>query len=209
MGPTVSSWRSALALALPLDQRQEATGLVAEELELARASGLARRQGIALRAAGMLDPDKAGINQLRESVSLLEASEERLEHARSCVELGAALRRGHRRAEAREQLTTGIGLASRCGAPRLAARAQDELRAAGGRARRPASTGLDALTASELRVALLAADSRTNSEIAQEPYVSLKTVETHLSHVYAKLGLAGQGSRNRLIEALANGSRGP
>jgi DNA-binding CsgD family transcriptional regulator len=121
------------------------------------------------------------------------------------VELGAALRRRNRRAEARDQLTVGIELARRCGADRLAIRARDELRAAGGRPRRQATTGRDALTASELRVALLAADSRTNPEIAQELYVSLKTVETHLSHAYAKLGLAGQGSRGRLAEALADG----
>ena len=209
IGPTVSSWRSALALALAPEQRDEAAMLVAEELKLARATGLARPQGIALRAAGMLDSHEAGIDQLRESVSLLEASEDRLEHARSCVELGAALRRRHRRAEARQQLAKGIAFARRCGAQRLAARAGDELRAAGGRVRRPASTGVDALTASELRVARLAAGGRTSPEIAQELYVSLKTVETHLSHVYAKLGLAGQGSRSRLTEALATGSLGP
>jgi DNA-binding NarL/FixJ family response regulator len=121
------------------------------------------------------------------------------------VELGAALRRRNRRAEARQELTAGIELARRCGADRLATRARDELRAAGGRPRRHATTGLDALTASELRVALLAAGGRTNPGIAQELYVSLKTVETHLSHAYAKLGLAGQGSRGRLAEALADG----
>ena len=70
-----------------------------------------------------------------------------------------------------------------------------------GRARGP-GVQLDALTASERRIALLAAERHTNSEIAQELYVSLKTVETHLLHVYAKLGLAGQGSRGRLAEAL-------
>jgi DNA-binding CsgD family transcriptional regulator len=205
IGPTLSSWRSALALALPPEQRGEAAELVAEELDLARASGLPRPQGIALRAAGILDPDESGIERLRESASVLEGSEARLEHARSRVELGAALRRRNRRAEARDQLTVGIELARRCGADRLAIRARDELRAAGGRPRRQATTGRDALTASELRVALLAADSRTNPEIAQELYVSLKTVETHLSHAYAKLGLAGQGSRGRLAEALADG----
>jgi ATP/maltotriose-dependent transcriptional regulator MalT len=207
LGPTVSTWRSALALALPPEEHGEAAELIAEELVLARASGLARPQGIALRAAGILDAHDAGIDQLRESITLLEASEDRLEHARSRVELGAALRRRHLRAEARDQLATGVRLARRCGAQRLAARAGDELRAAGGRVRRPTSTGRDALTASELRVALLAAEDRTNSEIAQQLYVSLKTIETHLSHVYGKLGLAGRGSRGRLAEALARESR--
>ena len=65
-----------------------------------------------------------------------------------------------------------------------------------------ARSGREALTASELRVARLAADGATNAEIAQELYVSTKTIETHLSHVYAKLGLAGQGSRGRLVDEL-------
>jgi DNA-binding CsgD family transcriptional regulator len=96
-----------------------------------------------------------------------------------------------------------MDLARRCGAERLVDRAIEELHAAGGRPRRVASTGVASLTASELRVARLAADGHSNPEIAQELYVSLKTVETHLSHVYAKLGLAGQGSRRALAGELS------
>ena len=66
-------------------------------------------------------------------------------------------------------------------------------------------SGLEALTASELRIARLAAAGRTNPEIAQELWLSVKTVETHLSHAYGKLDLAGQGARTRLTETL-NGS---
>jgi DNA-binding CsgD family transcriptional regulator len=49
-----------------------------------------------------------------------------------------------------------------------------------------------ALTPSELRVARLAADGRTNREIARGLYVTPKTVETHLAHAYAKLGITGR-----------------
>ncbi|MCW2993845.1 MAG: transcriptional regulator, LuxR family, partial [Conexibacter sp.] len=94
-------------------------------------------------------------------------------------------------------------LGYQCGADHLVEHARDELRAAGGRPRRIARTGTDALTASELRVARLAVSGRTNVEIAQELYVSVKTIETHLSHAYAKLGLSGQGARVRLTAALA------
>ena len=200
--PALTTWRSALALALPTDEREEAMSLAAEELEQARASGMVRPQGIALRAAGMLEGGERGVELLRESVSLLEGSEARLEHARSLVELGAALRRRQRRADAREQLEAGMELARCCGAERLADRAQEELRAAGGRPRGLARSGPEALTASEARVVRLAAEGVSNSEIAQELFVSLKTVETHLSHAYRKLGLSGQGSRERLAEAL-------
>ena len=93
-------------------------------------------------------------------------------------------------------------LAHRCGAVRLAGRADEELRAAGARPRRIARTGVDALTASESACARLVAGGRSNAQIAQELFVSLKTVETHLTHVYAKLGLTGPGARRQLASAL-------
>jgi DNA-binding CsgD family transcriptional regulator len=201
-GPTASVWRSVLALALPADDREEALGLAREEVALAKATGLARPYGVALRAAGVLEGGPAGIDLLRESVSVLEQTEARLELARSVVDLGAALRRSHRKAEAREHLGRGTELALRCGAERLVERAQDELRAAGARRRRRDISGAASLTASEQRVAHLAAAGASNAEIAQDLYVTLKTVETHLSHVYMKLGLSGQGARSRLAQAL-------
>jgi DNA-binding NarL/FixJ family response regulator len=201
-GPAISTWRSALALALPAGAREEAMALAGEELSLAQATGLPRPQGIALRALGLLDGSVEGIERLRESVALLEASPARLEEARSLVAFGSALRRANRRTQARHPLMAGLELAYACGATRLYERAQQELLAAGGRRRRNSISDRDSLTSSELRVAKLAAGGAANAEIAQTLYVSLKTVETHLSRVYAKLGLAGSGSRARLVTAL-------
>jgi DNA-binding NarL/FixJ family response regulator len=135
-------------------------------------------------------------------VALLEGTPFRLDHARSLVELGSTLRRANQRSDARVPLVAGLRLAYQCGAQRLTQRAQRELQAAGGRRPRLSTTGRDALTASELRVVELAASGATNTEIAQELYVSLKTVETHLSRSYLKLGLAGSGSRARLVRVL-------
>jgi DNA-binding CsgD family transcriptional regulator len=59
--------------------------------------------------------------------------------------------------------------------------------------------GRDALTASELRVAKLAAEGATNREIAQALFVTLRTVETHLTHAYRKLDI---GSRAQITDAL-------
>jgi DNA-binding CsgD family transcriptional regulator len=201
-GPAFSTWRSSLALALPAADRVEALALAEEELELARSTGLTRPVGIALRTLGILSDPPAGIELLQQSVDILEGSPARLDHARSLVELGSALRRANRRVDARSLLVRGLELAHACGAHRLTQRARQELHAAGGRRSRIATSGRESLTASELRVVRLAAAGATNTQIAQELYVSLKTVETHLSHAYVKLGLAGLGSRGRLAHVL-------
>jgi DNA-binding CsgD family transcriptional regulator len=75
----------------------------------------------------------------------------------------------------------------------VARRAREELVAAGGRPRRSRIGGVEALTASELRVARRAAGGRTNREIAQELFVTVKVVEKHLANAYRKLGIQGRG----------------
>ena len=155
-----------------------------------------------MRAAGLVAGGERGLDYLRQSVTTLDGTAARLEHARAYVDYGAALRRAGQRSQAREPLATGLELAHHCGADRLAGRALEEIRAAGARPRRIARTGVDALTASELRTARLVAQDQSNTEVAQALFVSLKTVETHLSHAYAKLGLAGPGARRQLATAL-------
>jgi DNA-binding NarL/FixJ family response regulator len=81
----------------------------------------------------------------------------------------------------------------------LAERAYEELRAAGVRPRTVLRTGFDSLTPSEMRVAQLAASGKTNREIAQELYVTPKTVEFHLGQTYRKLDIS---SRKKLAAAL-------
>jgi DNA-binding CsgD family transcriptional regulator len=197
-GPLHDAWRSALALALPAQDADEAIELVDTELAQADRTGLARLRGAALRAKGLLAGGEDGIELLRESVDLLVSSPARYEHALSVVALGGALRRAGRRADAREPLRSGLELAFRCGAERLVAHARIELVAAGARPRRIVRSGFDALTASERRVVRLAATGRSNSEIAQVLYLSVKTVERHLSGSYAKLDITGSGARRRL-----------
>jgi len=100
----------------------------------------------------------------------------------------------------------GVDLARKVGAFGLAGRANDEIAATGARPRRVLQTELDALTASERRVAQLAADGMSNKEIAQTLFVTIKTVETHLSHAYRKLEIS---SRARLHKALLTPAPSP
>lgn len=123
----------------------------------------------------------------------------RLERARSLVDLGGALRRAGRPADAREPLRSGMALARDCGALALAERAYDELTATGARPRKILRTGADAVTATERRVAQMAVDGLSNRDIAQALFATVRTVETHLSHAYRKLAI---GSRRELAAAL-------
>jgi DNA-binding CsgD family transcriptional regulator len=137
---------------------------------------------------------------LRESEKLLAASPARLAHAASLTELGCALRRMGQRGEARDVLRRALHVSAECGAKRLAERARSEIVVAGGRPRRDAMRGRDALTPSELRIARLAADGLSNRQIAQALFITRRTVETHLTQVYRKLDVA---AREQLASALA------
>jgi DNA-binding CsgD family transcriptional regulator len=185
--------RSGAALALlALGERQSARQSAAAELIDVRVFDAPRALGIAARVAGLAEGGTSGHELLCESVTKLRSSPARLELAHSLTELGAALRRAGQRTAAREPLAEGLDLAVRCGASRLAGRAREELKATGARPRREWRTGLEALTPSELRIVRLAAEGRTNREIAHQLYVTLKTVEGHLSRAYAKLRIDGR-----------------
>ena len=140
------------------------------------------------------------IELLEQAVTVLDGSHRRLQRIHALVDLGAALRRQNRRAEARTPLREGLKLARQCGAVRLAGRARDELQATGETVRRYAPIGVESLTPSERRVAELAASGMTNRQIAQSLFVTLKTVEAHLSAAYDKLDIS---SRRGLPKALA------
>ena len=147
---------------------------------------------MALRAAGIVEQGECGAGLLRESIATLERSSCRLEHAHAQLELGALLRRANQRAQAREHLRAALDMAHRCGAEPLRSRAEQELAATGARARRVALSGLESLTGSERRIAELAAAGASNPEIAQQLFITRKTVESHLGHVYMKLELSGR-----------------
>ncbi|MEJ2884870.1 AAA family ATPase [Actinomycetospora aeridis] len=195
--PGLLPWRAGLAAALHgLGRPDEALEAADAAARTARRFAAPRALAIALRTRGLV---AGAVEPLREAVTLLGPTPARLELARTHVELGALLRRTNQRVAARAELAIGQDLATRCGALGLVEQARDELHAAGARPRRVAVTGVAALTAGERRVAELAADGLTNREVAQALFVTTKTVETHLGHVYRKLGVTG---RDELAEQL-------
>lgn len=187
--PMDAPWRSHRALALAGSGRhEEGLALVEDELRLARAWGAPGTVARSLRVLGLLER-KAGLDRLEEAVAVAAPSPAKLEHAKALLALGTALRHARRPTDARDPLRRSLELADVCGAPALADQARSELHAAGGRPRTTALTGVASLTPSELRTAQLAAAGHTNRDIAQELFVTPKTVERHLGNVYRKLGI--------------------
>src|SRR5262249_41218119 len=194
-------WRVHLAEVLAaLGEADEARRLLGEELESCRRFGPPRGLGGARRGSrGGGGGGSGGMESLRGAASTLAGADSKLEHARALGALGAALRRGKQAAEAREPLREGLAIARSCGAVPLAEEAHEELTATGARPRKIVRAGAEALTASESRVAGMAAGGVTNKEIAQAPVVTGRTVEAHLHHAYQKLDIS---SRTELADAL-------
>ncbi|MBL1102001.1 helix-turn-helix transcriptional regulator [Streptomyces coffeae] len=202
--PAIVPWRSESALCLlGLGRTDEARQYADREVELARQWKGARALGHALRVAGLAHGRSKGIELLREAVETVASSPARLEYAESLIDLGAALCRAGLRAEAQEALRQGAELAQKCGAPPLVQRGITELKMAGARPRRISLSGPEALTPSERRVAELAGAGYANRDIAQRLFVTVKTVEVHLTSVYRKLNIT---SREEIKQVMGDAS---
>lgn len=198
--PTVTTWRAEAALAFAeVGRPEEATRLAGEHLELARAHGVAWAVGSALLTLAAVSPDDERPALYEEALAHLQDTPARLALARAQVDLGRLLRARGSAGRARTLLHQGADLAMQLGCPPLQNLAMAELRLTGARPRRPALRGADALTSAERRVATLAAEGRTNAEIAKELFLADKTVEGHLFRVFRKLGAT---SRRQLVVLL-------
>jgi ATP/maltotriose-dependent transcriptional regulator MalT len=192
------AWRALLArtLARADGSDEEARELAEEHLSWATGWGRPAALGVARRAAALAAPAAVRGERLAEAVETLASSPLRTEEARARLDLGVALLRAGRRRDGRAELETALETALACGTRGTAQAAAEELEVAGAPGRR---LRFDELTASERRVAEFAAAGRTNRDIANELFLSPKTVENHLTRVYAKLGVR---SRRALADVL-------
>lgn len=183
-----------------------AVELALAHLTAARSWGAPALVAEALLVAAIVGSPDERRTGIEEALAVLAGVDAPLTLARARIELGCVLRRqGHRR-NARQELERGADLAHRCGAAALVERARSELVAAGARPRRQAFSGVESLTASERRVAELAAGEMTNRQIAQALTVSMKTVAGQLNAVYRKLDVH---DRRALAAALGADSDRP
>ncbi|NMO32643.1 AAA family ATPase [Streptomyces sp. GMY01] len=196
VSPVVTPWRTAAAeCRLALGGPREALALAEEELRLARVWDTPRTVGRALRVLAAATGGRHGLELAGESVRLLRDAPSGAEPELVAALLGQGrqLSAAGQRTRAREFLREAAERAERLGAVRLRVSAEEALRAVGARSPGTARTGSAALTGSERRIAELAADGRTNTEIADSLHLARRTVETHLTSAYKKLGIRRRG----------------
>jgi len=184
--PTDPLWADAIETLVALGELEQARAYLepyesnAQHLgsALARA-GAARCRGLLVAAEGDLAAALAAFE-----ASLADAVQFPLERGRTLLCLGTVRRQAQQKRLAREALEQALAVFEELGARLWAEKARAELKRIGGRPR-PS----EELTATERRVAELAAQDRSNKEIAAELYMGVSTVEAHLSRVYRKLGI--------------------
>ena len=154
-----------------------------------RNPGIASNAARAAQVRGLLERSRA---QLAEAVDLFERTPRRLELAAAVEDLGAELTASDREA-ATELLGRALALYTELGATWDARRVRSSLRELGVRRRlvtaEPETTGWAAMTPAEVTVARLVAEGLTNRQVAERLFLSPHTVNSHLRHVFSKLGI--------------------
>jgi DNA-binding NarL/FixJ family response regulator len=188
-------WLDAVAVTMRLGRPAEAAEFAEHGADASLRWDTPAARGYALLARGL---STGQAETLEQAVAELNEAGAQLHEALALRALGEVLMRGQHEKAARKHLRTAMDIAVRCGASGAADRAHELLTAAGGRISAVHASPKDALTGGELRVVELAAAGLTNREIAERLYVTVSTVESHLSNAFRKLGaqtraeLAGQ-----------------
>jgi DNA-binding CsgD family transcriptional regulator len=155
--------------------------------------------GIYARSRALLSEGHAADELYREAIERLTRTPIRTELARAHLLYGEWLRRENRRSDARAQLRRSYEQLTSIGMEAFADRARIELDATGEHVRRRTVETRDDLTAQERQIAELARDRLSNPEIGARLFLSPRTVEWHLGHVFTKLGIT---SRKQLADVL-------
>lgn len=199
--PFTTEWLlpELIEAAVRSDQHQVASSAFATLDERTSAAATPWALGIRARCQALLCDDSEAEAAYLEAISQLEHSRGAVDLARSHLLYGQWLRRGRRRRDARVHLRAANDMFHSMGASGYAEQADGELRATGERARKRTPDTEQNLTPQEARIADLAASGATNSEIAEQLFLSSSTVDYHLGKVFRKLGVR---SRTELAHRL-------
>jgi DNA-binding NarL/FixJ family response regulator len=144
------------------------------------------------RCHGLLATGEQAIEHFSAALQHDDSGQRPFERARTELALGEALRRQHRRSEARTHLRNAMEALERLGAAPWADRARAELRASGETARKRDPSTTDQLTPQELQITRFASEGASNPDIAAKLFLSRRTVEYHLHKVFSKLGVTSR-----------------
>jgi DNA-binding CsgD family transcriptional regulator len=198
--PGIANWAAA-----ELIEAASRSGLVDEARvavdwisEMASASGTTWALGVQARSRALVASGDGADSAFREAISWLEQTKVGSELARTHLLYGEWLRRERRRTDARDHLRTAHQMLETMGMESFAERARHELLATGETARRRSSPDTRELTAQETLIAQFARDGLSNPEIGSRLFISARTVQYHLSKVFAKLGINSRRQLDRV-----------
>ena len=200
-------WPDAIESLLERGEREEASALL-EAYERMAQHASAGLRALAGRSRGLLEAVDGNLDgalaTMGEALCLQEGAAYPFERGRTLLHLGRLRRRAGRKRAAREALAEALVLFERLGADGWATRTRAELARISGR--RPGSAEL---TDAEARVASLAVTGLTNKEIAAALFLTVHTVEAHLSQVYRKLGVHSRTELGARLLASDGGAAKP
>lgn len=185
---------------LMLFDRDSAQAMAEEYLRRAEAKGQPWALARARRTCALVCADAEAEAHFAAALELHAATLDAYEEARTRLAYGAWLRRHRRRVDARVPLRAALNTFTQLGAQRWAEASADELSATGMTLGKPGHSPVVQLTPRELQVAVLLAESRTTRQVATALFLSPKTVEYHLRHIYLKFGIE---SRTELASRMA------
>jgi DNA-binding CsgD family transcriptional regulator len=153
--------------------------------------------GLAARCRGLLSEGEAAESGYREAIDRLGRTRVQGELARAHLVYGEWLRRENRRTDARHHLRTAHEMFTGIGAQAFAQRAAQELAATGEAVRKRTVETVSELTAQEAQISRLVREGLSNAEIASRMFISPRTVEWHLSKIFAKLQITSRRQLRR------------
>jgi DNA-binding CsgD family transcriptional regulator len=200
--PAFVPWRAGRCAALArLGRTHEGAALARKNLKLAWAFGAPIIIADALASVARFQTSEDQVDLLNEALTLVADTKAELLRCNLLIDLGFARHYAGDAPAARTAFRDGADHAARLGVTRLAGVAGRGLLACGGRPRRLQTTGLESLTPAELRVVRLAAEGSTNVSIATSLFINLKTVESHLTRAYKKLGIADRAELKAALDS--------
>jgi DNA-binding CsgD family transcriptional regulator len=153
--------------------------------------------GLAARCRGLLSEGDTAESSYREAIDRLSRTRVRGELARAHLAFGEWLRRENRRTDAREQLRSAHEIFTEIGANAFAQRSAQELAATGETVRKRTFETVSELTAQEMQISRLVREGLSNAEIASRMFISPRTVEWHLTRIFAKLQITSRRQLRR------------